>query len=84
MKKNNKEKVIFRIDKWGDVIAFFPETYKHGELVCYQHVGQHSNADIMYYLTETKKATPEQYKDLYNELTNLVGYDLRIMQRMTY
>ena len=80
-----KTKVIFRKDKHDNTItAFFPETYKHGQLTCYEHIGQHGNADIMYYLTETKKATPEEYQELYNELQNLVGYDLRVMQRMTY
>ena len=86
-----KTKVIFRKEKneytgdW-DVVAFFPETYGEdgiGKLTCYAHIGQHGTADIMYYFT-TKKATPEEYKDLYNELTNLVGYNLRVMQRMTY
>ena len=84
-----KTKVIFRKEKndytgdW-DVVAFFPETYRNYTLDCYAHIGQHGTADINYYRYDTKKATPEEYKDLYNELTNLVGYDLRVMQRMTY
>lgn len=83
-----KTKVIFRKSKnpytkeW-EVEAFFPETYNRGRMTCYAHIGQHDEADITYYWT-TKKATPEEYKDLYDELTNLVGYNLRVMQKMTY
>jgi len=77
-------KVIFRKDKQtGEIIAFFPETYEYGDLMSYAHLGQHSSATIFYY-HYTKKATKEEYQELYNELTNLVGYNLKVMQRMTY
>lgn len=81
-------KVIFRKAKNPytgdyDVIAFFPdEEANYGKILCYEHMGQHSEADILYYKYETKKATPEEYADLYRELTELVGYeDLKIMQK---
>ena len=80
-------KVIFRKDaKNGEIIAFFPETYKeykNGKMLCYAHLGQHSEASIEYYWT-TKKATEKEYKPLFNELV-FVGYDdLKIMQKMRY
>lgn len=76
--------VIFRKDESGEITAFFPDTYKLGELLCYQHIGQHSMASIGYY-RKTKPATKEEYTSLLNELVNLVGYDdLIIRKRMSY
>lgn len=77
-------KVIFR--KWpnGDIIALFPELPfdNMGYLCeCYEHVGQHGCADpaIVY---RTKLAKPEEYEDLYNELTHYCGYDLQVIKRI--
>ena len=83
-----KTKVVFRKTKnpytkeW-DIIAFFPDLEANfGRVVCYEHVGQHGEADILFYKYNTKKAKPEEYEALYRELTDLVGYDLRVMQRL--
>lgn len=82
-------KVIFRKAKNPytndyDVMAFFPDIEaNYGKIVCYEHMGQHGEADLMYYWHNTKKATPEEYADLYRELTELVGYeDLKVMQKL--
>ena len=73
-------KVIFRKEKKTDeVIAFFPETYKAGTLMCYAHNGQHSTAELTYYWT-TIKAKPLEYKELEKELIEL-GYQLEIKQK---
>ena len=82
-----KTKVIFRkaqnpFTKNWDIVAFFPETYNDGYMTCYEHVGQHSEAHITFYWN-TKKAMPEEYARLYNELTEF-GYNLQVMQRMQY
>ena len=83
-----KTKVIFRkvknpYTKDWDIIAFFPDLEANfGRVVCYEHMGQHGEADILFYKYDTKKATPEEYADLYRELTDLVGYDLKVMQKM--
>jgi len=82
-----KTKVIFRkaqnpFTKNWDIVAFFPETYNDGYMTCYEHVGQHSEAHITFYWN-TKKAMPEEYERLYNELTES-GYNLQVMQRMQY
>lgn len=75
--------VIFRKDESGEITAFFPDTYKLGELVCYQHIGQHSMASIGYY-RKTKPALKKEYTSLLNELVNLVGYDdLVVRKRMS-
>ena len=76
--------VIFRKDQRGEITAFFPDTYKLGELVCYQHIGQHSMASIGYY-RKTKPALKKEYTSLLNELVNFVGYDdLVIRKRIRY
>ena len=75
-------KVIYRKERQTDeVIAFFPETYKDGTLMCYAHDGQHSTAELTYYRT-TIKARPLECKELDKELTELCGYQLEIKQKL--
>jgi hypothetical protein len=67
----------------GEVIAVFPyEIEGRNTVSSYMHVGQHSAClwDINHF---TKPATPEQYKELAKELTNL-GYDLTIITRRNH
>lgn len=74
-----KTKVIFKMFE-NEVIALFPEEiadYK-GNISSYMHIGQHSAASPAL-VDELEDATPEQYKELYNELTNSVGYKLEII-----
>lgn len=89
-----KYRVIFRKDrKSGEVIAFFPESYnkRTGSMTAYAHIGQHFAADIFYYWT-TKKASPEEYRNLFIELQNIYGrsfsgepsLQLVVRQRMSY
>jgi 2-iminoacetate synthase ThiH len=77
-------KAIFRRDKkTGEIMAFFPDTLQDGKMECYAHIGQHSQADILYYWKETKPATEEEYKELQRELIS-VGYDaLTIYKRIS-
>jgi predicted DNA-binding WGR domain protein len=44
----------------------------------YAHVGQHGQCHINY-IKESTQATKEQYQKLYDELTNLIGYDLFVL-----
>lgn len=75
-------KVIFRKNKkTGEVIAFFPETYKDGIVMCYTHNEQHSTAELSYYRTTIKAKTLE-YEELAKELTEFSGYQLEIKQRL--
>lgn len=72
-------RVIFKQDR-GEVMAFLldvPSNY--GRVVCYAHVGQHSEADINY-ARWCKPARPEQYKALQEELESL-GYVLTIRRK---
>ena len=79
-------KVIFRKDKEGDVIAFFPEEgYRYDAphlIMSYQNIGQHGGASIYYYYKDTVPAAPEEYADLLSELTRM-GYNLKVCKRMT-
>ena len=69
-------------EKNKDLFAFFPqlnynkELYGLGMKTCYAHVGQHSSCSIEY-AKASIKATPEQYRDLLNELVS-IGYDLKV------
>ena len=80
--------VIFR--KWtspeyakGDVIALFPEdpADEYGRhCMSYEHVGQHGGADYYCVIRQTEPASPDEYKDLYDELTK-IGYNLIVKRR---
>ena len=84
MKKQAEEvdRVVFRVDpKDGEVIAFLPDApANRTRVVCYTHIGQHSEASQDYYST-TKRATPEQYQGLMNEL-NEMGYKVKPYAKM--
>jgi len=84
--KAKQEKVIFR--KWndGDVIALFPEIAV--DMIGYNcqsyiHVGQHGAASPDIVTSDTKPASPDEYKPLYDELIRL-GYDLKVIKRFRY
>ena len=91
MSEQNTEppvKVIFRTFRDGnDVIALFPEL--PGDMdawstcMSYVHVGQHSAADVRTIYGRTRLATPEEYTPLLQELTQIIGYTLRICHRFT-
>ena len=79
--------VIFRkFTDLGEIIALFPTLPGDNTMatcLSYAHVGQHGSChvDVVDGKT-TVLATPEEYKDLYDELTS-IGYNLKIYKRMT-
>ena len=81
----DKIKVIFRKDKEGNIIAFFPELrVNHGNIASYMHIGQHSEASYWFY-KETKKVNETEYNPLLEELKSI--YDdciLVVKQRLRY
>ena len=79
-----KLKVIFRKNKYG-ITAFFPTlSANHGNMVGYQHIGQHSEACLDYYWS-TEKASPNEYADLLKELTEIYDdFELDVKQRLYY
>jgi len=79
--KTDKTKVVFRVWPDGQVIALFPDIVEgYGKCLSYEHVGQHGAASV--WVTRlTKRATPEQYKALKEELES-IGYDLVVRSRI--
>ena len=77
-------RVVFRKWKDGEVIALFPDIPSDAAnwytCMSYMHIGQHGAAcpAITY---DTKKATPEDYNDLKQEL-EAIGYNLKVLQRI--
>ena len=64
--------VLFRKDKnTKEIVAFLPECpVNYGNILCYMHIGQHSEATLQYYW-DTVKATEEEYKPFLEELEKL-------------
>ena len=80
-----KIKVIFRKYPTGEVIAFFPElpgSSNAGTCLNYMRIGQHGIGVAS--CEGTTPASLEEYKDLYDELTAFIGYNLTIVSRFTY
>lgn len=72
------------VNSYKEVIAVFVdeiETNKSKDDVyytCYAHLGQHSVCSQSFLAEKCRKATETEYKDLFNELTQ-VGYNLQIV-----
>ncbi len=78
-----KLKVIYRKEAGGGIVAFLPELpAARGNIVCYAHTGQHSEASTDYY-SHTEAATPAEYNDLHSELKAIYNdVELSIKQRL--
>ena len=77
--------VIFRKDRtgWKEPFALFPElpADQHGfHCTAYQHIGQHCAADYHGCVAQSDPATPDEYRDLYDELERR-GYILAVRRR---
>ena len=74
--------VIFRKEKDNSITAVFPKlSYRQGyKVTYYTHIGQHGECDYSYFTKQTKPATPEEYKDLKEELES-IGYNLKVIKR---
>ena len=89
MKHTYKTDVVFRKDTskdWkGTIFALFPHCVNDttGNVLSYQHVGQHSAADYQQCIRTSKPATETEYNDLKKELEH-VGYDLNIIKKQNY
>ncbi len=79
-------KVVFR--KWcnGSIVALFPQVPSDiAGIYCssYEHVGQHAGADYTGVVMRTTPATPDEYRDLAQELKR-IGYNLKVSKNATY
>jgi hypothetical protein len=93
MTKREKYPIIFR--KAGnrkdgfEILAVFPYGSANiGNLVCYAHLGQHSECALQYY-NESKPAKPQEYAGLLIELRGIYetgddAVELAIKQRLPH
>ena len=76
-----KTKVIFykepneNMNKGYNILAVFVD---ENPLLCYAHIGQHSECSTDY-VADLARAKKHEYQELKNELTNLVDYNLDIL-----
>ena len=80
------DRVILRKDKTdGSIVAFLPNNRaRFGYVMCYAHIGQHSEASLDYYRT-TLPLKPEDYSAgdaMVRELT-AIGYEVLLVKRLT-
>ena len=88
--KRDKEvtKVIFKkaydhyIKEWY-VVAFLPgATASPGNVMYYEHCGQHGECVYDFYLS-CKRASPEEYAPLKKEMENCFGYNFKVVRKIT-
>lgn len=82
-------KVIFKKKWWKneqewEVFAFFPEGHVNpGNIMCYGHIGQHSEARREFYMS-CKPCTEKEYAPLKKELEECCEYDdLKVVKKWT-
>lgn len=75
--KTEWTRVVFRTFKSGvskgEVIALFIDEEWKGLVASYMHIGQHSSADYNAIIGMTRRATPQEYAPLADEL-HRIGY----------
>lgn len=83
--------VIFRVWKHGqskgDVDAYFPylpHSSLDKSITCYDMISGHGKADYHYMLNKTRLARPEEYQEMKEQLEKVVGYKLKVIQRINY
>lgn len=81
MQQEEKTKVEFLLHEENkDLFAYFPNQKNTAVTnVAYSHIGQHSGCSPSY-AKESRKATPEEYRDLQKELES-IGYNLEILNQ---
>ena len=76
-------KVIFKKHRDGDIIAFFPDTWERGQIMCYQHIGQHDYACYDFYLDCKPCKKRKEYIELLKELKTYQDYkNLKIVKKI--
>lgn len=79
-----KTEMIFRKDKEG-IFCLMPYEISNldGSVTCYQHIGQHGQADYKGCIEKSVPAKPKEYADLLRELKSR-GYYPKIVKRQNY
>ena len=91
MTKKQNLKFLIRYEKVNgknSPIIILPElTANNGFIVCYSHIGQHSECHIMYYKCNTKKAdfNDSNVISLINEIKSIYhDCNLQLKKRLSY
>lgn len=65
-------RAVKRCEHKGDVIAIFPDLDANaGRFTCYAHIGQHGECSRQWFVSETRPASPDEYRDLLRELRRI-------------
>lgn len=79
------DRIIIRRDRTDkSVVAFMPDAETNrGMIMCYAHVGQHSEASIGYYRQNTTPVEQPMCIDAVDLICELerIGYEPKIVQR---
>lgn len=68
------------INTFAEVIAvFYPKLGNSNNYSCYSRLGQHSICSQSFIAENCRKANETEYRDLFNELENSVGYNLNVL-----
>lgn len=84
--KTDWTRIVFRtfisgVSK-GEVIALFiDDEWQYGEIASYMHIGQHSGANYNHIMAMTRRATPEEYAPLADELHRIGYTNIEVMYR---
>lgn len=80
--EKHKTKVVFRKYQGGDIVALFPDEKWDtiGNIMSYEHIGQHGAAAYNWVIKITAPAKPKEYAPLKRELES-IGYNLDIRKR---
>lgn len=79
-----KYKPAYEITMGDNILALFPYDMNNGLVMCYEHIGQHGEADYNHCInTLTRPARTEEYQNLKKELETIFGYNLKVIKRRT-
>lgn len=79
-----KDTVIFRKNKYGEIIALFPYIiWNSYNVSCYVNNEGHSGCDYNHVIKTTKPALESEYKSLYDTLISQ-EYNLEIRKKYHY
>lgn len=81
--------VMFRVDTTkdfkGTIFAVLPHNVDTlgGDVITYQHIGQHSTGDYNVCLQTSRPATEAEYTELKTEMETL-GYNIKVVKKRNY
>ena len=62
-----------------EVLAVFVDSGDDKRKDCYAHIGQHSECDVECVVEQYRPAVYSEFKELYDEMDKMVGYDMEVV-----